>query len=136
MTDHAKANAAAWAETIVAAMTAMQMLDGGEESAAVDGETYDDADTLRERLQEMPLSVQVRGGWVNPGETAEAEEYAILLTTGGPALRVYGMLGSYGPETARLQYQDWGTPWTDLDCETNDHADPVLAFAGLFYFGE
>lgn len=132
-------NAQAWMETIDAAMTALDSLDAGAAPQAFDGDTFDNADELRERLEEMPLSVQVRDGWRSPGQQheAEAEEYSILLSTGGPALRIYGMVnGCEEAETARLQYQDWGTPWTDLDCETNDLSDPVLAFARLFYLAE
>lgn len=38
----------------------------------------------------------------------------VLLSTGGPALRIIGGLDEYGqPNEPRLQWQDWGTPWTD-----------------------
>jgi hypothetical protein len=145
MTDHAKQNAALWLETIVAGMDGLarlQMLLRTGEAQAVpfDGDTFDDADTLSERLQEMPLSVQVRGGWHNAGDddaAREAVEYEILLSTGGPALRIVGDLGDYSnPTNARLQYQDWGTPWTDYHDMTEAQGEHVEAFAGLFYFGD
>lgn len=140
---HAIANAQCWLETISAGMTALDRLEGlageGEaEAQPFDGDTFDDADALRERLQEMALAVDVRSGWHSPGNMdgpAPAEEYQILLTTGGPALRIVGDLSTHGDaETARLEYQDWGTPWTAYTL-ANAEAGRVLAFAGLFYFG-
>lgn len=139
MTD-AKDNARAWMETIQEAVDGLAMLNSGVDDeivVTVDGETFTDADTLRQRVDEMPLAVSVRSDWGSPCDRLEPSEYRILLTTGGPALQVFGMLNSYGePETARLQYQDWRTPWTDYQCETNDLDDPVLTFARNFYFGE
>jgi len=85
-------------------------------------------------IQESVLSVTVRDGWHQPGVPSEgAEEYEILLTTGGPALRIYGELDDYGqPRTAELQMQDWFTPWTHYPSPQAD----LLRFASCFYFGE
>lgn len=104
------------------------------ESATVDGELFDDADKVRERIEESPLSIQVRSGWVTPGEQMEAEEFEILLSTGGPALRIRGELDEHRqPDRAWLEYQDWGTGWTQyFDVEQST----LLAFASVFYFGE
>jgi len=141
MTDHAKQNAASWVETISEGMAAIDRLRNVSGSAqVVDGIDFDDSDNLSEHLQEMPLSVQVRGTWHAPGDSDSARaavEYEILLTTGGPALRIRGDLGEYGnPTNARLQYQDWGVPWTDYNDTTPAQDDAIEAFAGLFYFGE
>ena len=59
-------------------------------------------------IQEDPLSIQVRGGWHDVGEVDEpAAEFEILLTTGGPALRIRGDLGQHSqPLRPRLEYQD------------------------------
>lgn len=96
-----------------------------------------DLDEIRERIQESPLSVQVRGDWHDPGEEDEGPaEFEILLSTGGPALRIVGDLDQHcQPDRARLEYQDWGTPWTE---KILDHADyqTLLAWAQQFYFGE
>lgn len=139
MTDHARQNALAWLETIEAGMTAVRELEEIREAVTHDGETYDDADSLREALQERALSVLVRGTWHSPGDDAGARapvEYEILLTTGGPALRIRGDLGDWdNPTSARLEYQDWGTPWTALALSRGE-ADAVEAFASLFYFGD
>ncbi|MBK6800386.1 MAG: hypothetical protein IPG83_02545 [Novosphingobium sp.] len=137
MTDnnHAIANARAWAASIHEAMTAYQQLDSGEaETVDYEGEAFDDPDALRQRIEEMPLSVQVRGGWYSPGDyrgqsERQAEEFEILLSTGGPALRITGDIGG----AASLQWQDWGTPWTDYRDTTDGQDEAIAAFVGLFY---
>ena len=89
-----------------------------------------------EIIQESVLEVSVRSGWYNPGKTEglKAEEYLILLGTGGPATRIRGELGEYGePETARLEVQDWFKPWTEYFPAKEDI---LLQFARCFYFGE
>lgn len=101
-----------------------------------DGEIEGDEDAIRQQIEEGPLSVQVRDGWRSPGgdNTASAEEYEILLSTGGPALRIYGKLGQYNePESAELQAQDWGTPWTRVP---NCDEETLLSYARNFYYGE
>ena len=83
------------------------------EKAAGDCESLDDAE---QRINDDPLSVQVRSGWRDVGAEMEAEEYNILLSTGGPATRIIGDLNQYGePETATLQVQDWFTEWQDYE---------------------
>ena len=95
-----------------------------------------DADGWRERIQECPLEVSVRTGWHSPGSKAEDEEFLILLSTGGPALRIVGDLGRYNqPENPRLQFQDWGTPWTDFSTD-GDEDEALEKFCTQFYFGE
>lgn len=75
----------------------------------------DKCERARTRIYEDALSVEVRDGWHSPGEDGEPEEYRILLCTGGPAVQIVGRLGVHGdPETAEIEYQDWGTPWTPL----------------------
>lgn len=110
-----------------------------EAAVTIDGEELDE-DALRERIEESPLSVEVRSAWHTPGEApeypAESGEYMILLSTGGPALRIVGDLDHYcQPTSARLEYQDWFTPWTERICTGDDH-DALLKYVGCFYFGE
>lgn len=95
-------------------------------------EDYHDADAAREAIEESVLSVMVNGSWT-PGATPEATGYEILLSTGGPALRIVGTLRNYGqPADARLEMQDWGTRW-----ETYCYDEPsVLKFASQFWFGD
>lgn len=132
--NHAIANARAWAASILEAMTAYQALESGEaESVTYEGDTFEDADDLRQRIEEMPLSVQVRDGWRSPGAESDGpEEFEILLSTGGPALRIYGEIGGHHS----LQWQDWGTPWTDYRDTTDDQDQAIAAFVGLFWFGD
>ena len=110
--------------------------DDGQELAqliedAGDCESQDDAS---ERIQESPLSIEVRSGWANCGDALNAEEFQILLCTGGPAVRILGELDQHGqPDRAWIEYQDWGTPWTqyfDADGAT------LVRYAQQFYFGE
>lgn len=137
--NHAISHARAWAADIKAAMAAFEALDGGEaESVTYDGETFEDADDLRQRIEEKPLSVQVRGGWYTPGgEKPDAEEFEIMLSTGGPALRIIGDIdGVGGASGGVLQWQDWGTPWTDYRDTSDEEDEAISAFVGLFYMGE
>lgn len=93
-------------------------------------------ETAENAIQEDPLSVQVRSNWHTPGDkegTYDAE-FNILLATGGPAVRIIGELGQYGPDNARLEYQDWGTPWTEYRL-TSDEQDTLLRYCRHFYFG-
>jgi hypothetical protein len=93
-----------------------------------------DSDQARQTIEEDALSVEVRSGWCSPGSEMKAEEFCILLCTGGPAVRIRGELNEYGePDRAWLECQDWFTPWTqvfDVEQET------LLAYARCFYFGE
>lgn len=103
------------------------------EQAAGDCESTDQA---RQRIDEDPLSVQVRSGWVTPGEDFEAEEFAILLTTGGPAVRIRGELGPGNePSRAWVEYQDWFTPWIEL-VDRPIETDTLLTYCRQFYYGE
>lgn len=64
-------------------------------------------------IEEDPLSIEVRSGWHSLGEEAGDEEFCILLATGGPAVRIIGELDRDEPTKARLEVQDWFTPWTE-----------------------
>lgn len=88
---------------------------------------YHDEDAAQSAISEDPLDVQVRSDWHTPGEQGENAEYYILLCTGGPAVRIVGDLDQYGrPDSARIEYQDWFTPWVEYRGE--DH-EAVLAYA-------
>lgn len=92
-----------------------------------------DEEEARRTIEEDPLSVQVRSGWHTPGAEAEAEEYEILLGTGGPATRIRGDLDRGQPQTARLEVQDWFKPWTEYLAAEED---TLLKYASVFYFGD
>ena len=129
--DTAKEQARMQMDVIIELMKALP--EGGK----VDGDTLTSEQVL-DRIQEDPLSLQVRTDWYTPGETDnKPTDYNILLCTGGPACRIIGDLDEYGqPETARIEYQDWGTPWTEYRETTVEEDDFLLAYAGQFYFGE
>lgn len=95
------------------------------------------SDEAREAILNDALSVEVRSGWHCLSNGAlKPKEYKILLCTGGPAVQIVGELNEYlEPETARIQYQDWFTPWTDLPI-TEDDESSLLKYAACFYFGE
>ena len=134
-TNHAERNAQAWMDSIKGMIAAMEKAEDERDEATFDGETFD-ADGWRERIQECPLEVSVRAGWHNPGNKAEDEEFLILLSTGGPALRIVGDLGKYNnPKNPRLQYQDWGTPWTEYATDA-DQDEALEKFCAQFYFGD
>lgn len=130
MSDHAIANAKAWLESV------HEMVDKlAEAERSTDCDAADDA---RRQIEESVLSVQVRDGWRTPGMLCMdgAEEFEILLSTGGPALRIFGDLDAHGqPDDCELQWQDWGTPWTPLHLDGND-LRALRIFASVFYFGE
>lgn len=103
------------------------------EKAAGDCESREDAE---QRITEDPLSVQIRNGWHDPGAESEPEEFEILLSTGGPTTRIIGELDEHcEPTRARLQAQDWFTPWTDYTGDAISQ-DDLLTYCRCFYFGE
>ena len=87
-------------------------------------------------MDEYPLEVEVRSDWHNPGEKESPGEYYILLSTGGPATRITGDLDEHGsPSSARIECQDWFTPWTYVSTSTEED-EALVKFAQHFYFGE
>ena len=158
MENHAKENAKAKMESIVALVDSLSVdfdnlndyrdgidLDRDDIACALDdlktieGADCDNAtsaDDIIERIHEMPLSVEVRSEWHAPGELPTWGEYRILLTWGGPACQIVGALNEHKePESADIQYQDWGTGWESLSL-TNEEQSALLLFASHFYFGE
>ena len=104
------------------------------EHIANDCESEDEA---RERIQDDALEVQVRTDWHYPGETdVTPDQFYILLCTGGPAVRIMGELDEFGqPVRAWIEYQDWGTPWTER-VNNSGEMGTLIAYAECFYFGE
>ena len=102
------------------------------ESAEYACKSQEDA---RERILEDALDINLSGTW-QPGATPEADGFTILLCTGGPAVRIKGELDEHNqPDRAWLEYQDWGTPWTEYHGENADMAT-LLTYCQQFYFGE
>ena len=62
--------------------------------------------------------------------------YKILLCWGGPAVQILGTLDdSNQPDSARLQYQDWFTEWTDY-LLTKEEEQTLMKYAQQFYFDQ
>ncbi len=94
----------------------------------------DEVEQIEEEARQQVLSVEVRTGWHTPSDPpSQPEEGCLLLSTGGPALRVLVDLDDGEPYQCTLQHQDWGTPWIDLPLsEADDEA--LCWFAALFYY--
>lgn len=107
--------------------------DDAEELAALDAAAGDceDHDEARRRIEDDPLSLRVFGELVS-GEW-EADRFELLLTTGGPAVRIVGELRDGWPHSAQLEVQDWGTPWTEY---MGADADTLLTYCRCFYYGD
>lgn len=109
----------------------------GEQQTATTGK-HDIFEEAEQRIREDALSVLVRSDWHTPGcdDVPASDEYELLICTGGPAVRLTGKLNQHTePESARLEYQDWGTPWTDYRL-TSEEEETVLTYARCFYYGE
>lgn len=98
-----------------------------------------DLEEAEEAIHSDALSVEVRSEWYLPSQLPDAQkpaEYMILLCTGGPAVRIIGLLDEHiEPCTARIEHQDWGTPWTEMRL-TSTEQETVLTYCQCFYFGE
>ena len=108
----------------------LSMVEGEAESIIGDW----NEDSADDQLREMPLSIEFRSGWqdVLP---LEVSEFCILLSTGGPACRIVGGINSDGePFHARLEYQDWGTPWTQLFSMSDHERDCLAIFCARLVF--
>jgi hypothetical protein len=117
---HARENAKAWVSDI---SQMLERLDNDQPGA-------------EDTIHQSPLEVSVRSGWGTPGEKMEPNEYKILLSTGGPALRIIGELDEhFEPETAVLEMQDWGIIWTPVPL-SKDETHNLLRYASIFYYGE
>ena len=102
---------------------------------AIETGNEDSIESALDDIHLTPLSREVRSGWTAPGYPLEALEYCILLCTGGPAVRILGTLNQYAePTLATLEYQDWGTPWTEYVL-TPAETDGIMEYARAFYFG-
>ena len=93
---------------------------------------YESREDVEERIQEYPLSVEVREGWKEPGTVGNLDDFQILLCTGGPAVRIRGELNNGEPCRAWIEYQDWGTPWMQF---FDANQSVLVDFCSRFYFG-
>jgi len=161
--NHAKQNAEAWSDQITAAWEAHSFCaERSQQFAAIrnlsqegrklsreakvvlrehgyDGTNQDTiAERIEDAMRDAPLSVEVREGWKEPGDGAslDPEQFRILLTTGGPALRIMGELNHGEPSRCWLEHQDWGATWSRYFSRSTERVAALLWFASLFWFGE
>ncbi|MGB5217886.1 MAG: hypothetical protein WBN66_06270 [Smithella sp.] len=123
--DHGKSQAKAQIASIVEMVNNLDNSD----YAAENGEY-----SAQETIQNDPLSVEVRNGWHSVGSTNPPDEFCILLCWGGPACRIIGDLDEHAqPEKPRLEYQDWGTNWTEYPLTEEEEA-ALQTYCEQFYF--
>lgn len=92
---------------------------------------WSDRDDVQEAIQQDPLSIEVRSGWGNPGEGLDAEEFRIVLCTGGPHVEILGELDHHGePDRVRVLFRDWGTSGELFDFDR----DAVLTYCQQFTY--
>lgn len=95
----------------------------GDCTSREDAERWIREDALSQRI----FGERIDGEW-------QADRFELLLTTGGPAVRIVGELdGSKEPDRAWLEVQDWGEPWTQYFPADQD---TLLAYCRCYYFGE
>mgnify|MGYP003138070875 CR=1 FL=1 len=99
-------------------------------------EQEEEIEQTRESILNSALSVQVRSGWTSLNESFEPQEFNILLSWGGPSLRIIGDLNEYKePENPVMQFQDWFTKWEDLKINSYQY-DALVWYCSQFYYGE
>ena len=111
--------------------------EGKSKATEEDRASYHDEDEARQAIQEDALSVEVRADWHEPSNIeVKPDEFTILLCTGGPACRIVGDLDEWQqPDRARIEYQDWFTPWVELVDISSSEREALLTYAREFYFG-
>lgn len=99
----------------------------------------EDSEDARNEIMEDPLEITYRTGWLNHGEVCDGidkgniEECCILLCTGGPAVRILCDVDHRGTLSRPIvEYQDWGTPWTELLSITEEHRDALKTYISNF----
>ena len=135
--NHALQNAIGHIESIVKDYERLSYLESLNPTSC---EEEEEIEQIKESIVNSALSVEFRSGWYSPlydrTRIIEPEEFKILLTWGGPALRVIGELNQYKePENIKMQYQDWGTCWTDFQI-TENQKEALNWFCNCFYFGD
>ena len=98
-------------------------------------ESYTAMEAVEEEIMADPLEISVRSLWTPLGYPMEADEFRILLCTGGPAVQIVGDLDEYGCIFGQpnIEYQDWFTPWRPLTI-TEDQQKDLLEYCQMFNF--
>lgn len=102
---------------------------------AQDIEGYTAMEAVEEEIMVDPLEISVRSLWTPLGYPMEADEFRILLCTGGPAVQIVGDLDEHGCIFGQpnIEYQDWFAPWRPLTI-TEDQQKDLLAYCQMFNF--
>jgi hypothetical protein len=108
----------------------------GDKATEEDRENYHNEEEAQQSIEEDPLSVEVRSDWHSPGDgDNKPTDFTILLCTGGPACRIIGELDEYQqPDRARIEYQDWFTPWVELVDISSEEREALLTYSQQFCF--
>ena len=131
-TNHALNNAISHIESMVEDYEICSYI---EQSNPTTTEQEKKLEETKESILNSALSVEFRSGWYSSlDDELVPEEFKILLSWGGPALRIIGELENFIPVNPKLQFQDWGTLWTDLEI-TEDQQNALDWFCNCFYFG-
>ena len=131
--NHALENAKAHIESIVEDFEKISFL---ESLNVTSNEEEEEIEQIKEGINNSALSVEFRSGWSTNFDELEIEEFKILLSWGGPALRIIGDLDQYKQaENIKLQFQDWGTSWTDYELKEEEE-ESLNWFCNCFYFGD
>ena|SRR5690606_20552527 len=95
---------------------------------------YSCREEVEQAIQETPISVEVRSGWTSSFHSFEAEEFRIVLCTGGPHVEIQGDIGLHGePRDVKVIYADWAEKGEySLSVEERE---AVTEFCEQFYFG-
>lgn len=131
--NHAFDNAKGSIESIVEDFEKITFL---ESLNVTSNEEEEEIEEIKESILNSALTVEFRSGWSTNFDELEIEEFKILLSWGGPALRVIGELDQYKQcENVKLQFQDWGTYWTNYEL-TEKEEESLNWFCNCFYFGD
>lgn len=103
------------------------------EAQAADG--YADMESIEQEIYEDPLEISVRSMWTPLGQEMQADEFRILLCTGGPAVQIVGDLDEHGCVygNPRIEHQDWFEGWKTYPL-TDEQQEALLAYCNVFNF--
>src|SRR5690606_7852613 len=129
---NAKSQAKAQVESIVSLIQYLEWdWDGLAYDEIPEDCDYQSREDVEQAIQEYPLSVEVRSGWASSYQSFKAEEFRIVLCTGGPHVEILGDIGLHGePRDVKVFYNGWHYTLTDEEREA------VTKFCEQFYLGE
>ena len=135
---HSERSARSQMESILEMYRAYWTIENSEaDTVELDGQVFDDVDDIQERAMESVLSVDVRSSWTAWGSEMEAEEFQIVLCTGGPEVVIHGRINQHDePTDPVVNHRDWGTTYQAYYSDADDADDALDWFCRQFYFGK